>query len=185
MSAGETKPLRGMLLIATPELEDPNFDRTVILIAEHGSDGSMGLVLNRALPVTVAEALPALASCVSDDVPLHQGGPVATDTVIALGDFSDTRSAAQMIFSTIGFLRGDLPPETSAPATSRVRVYCGYAGWASGQLEAEIERNSWYVVPANPDDVFADDQDLWRRVLHRMGGRYAAIAQLPDDPSLN
>lgn len=183
MSTGEATPLRGMLLIATPELEDPNFDRTVILIAEHGSDGSMGLVLNRALPLTVAEALPPLAACVADDVPLHQGGPVATDTVIALGDFSDTRSAAQMIFSTIGFLRGDLPLETSA--TSRVRVYCGYAGWGSGQLEAEIERNSWYVVAANPDDVFADDRDLWRRVLHRMGGTYAAIAQLPDDPSLN
>ncbi len=145
----------------------------------------MGIVLNRALPLTVADALPALASCVDDDVPLHQGGPVATDTVVALGDFSDPESAAQIVFATIGFLRGDLPPEASAPVTSRVRVYCGYAGWAAGQLEAEIERRAWYVGAPLPDDVFADDRDLWRRVLHRMGGTYAAIAQLPDDPSLN
>lgn len=177
--------LRGMLLIATPELEDPNFDRAVVLLAEHNEEGSMGIVLNRALPLTVADALPALAPCVEDDVPLHQGGPVATDTVIALGDFSDPGSSAQIVFATIGFLRGDLPPEASAPSTTRVRVYCGYAGWASGQLEAEIERGAWYVVGAHPDDVFADDRDLWRRVLQRMGGRYAAIAQLPDDPTLN
>jgi putative transcriptional regulator len=178
-------PLRGMLLVAAPELTDPNFDRSVILVAEHGADGSMGIVLNHALPLTVADALPALAPCVDDDVPLHQGGPVATETVIALGDFSDVDAAAQIIFATVGFLRGDLPPEDSAPSTRRVRVYCGYAGWGSGQLEAEIAHRAWYVVAPRPDDVFSDDRDLWRRVLHRMGGTYAAIAQLPDDPSLN
>jgi putative transcriptional regulator len=179
--------LQGRLLVATPSLDDPNFARTVVLVAEHSDEGAMGLVLNRPLAVTVADAVPILRGFVDDDeTAVFQGGPVQPEAVMALGDFVDGTRSAALAFGSVGFLPADAD-DTLDPATvQRARVFAGYAGWGPGQLEGELDEEAWIVVAARPDDCFTDDPDrLWGDALRRHGGPLAVFAVQPDDPSLN
>jgi putative transcriptional regulator len=178
--------LRGQLLIATPTLRDPNFQRTVVLVCDHSEEAAMGLVLNRPLEVTVHEAVGLLADLVEEDAPVFAGGPVQPESVLALGDFSDPGAAVEMAFESVGFVASTDEVATLAEATRRVRVFAGYAGWGPGQLEAELAGETWLVEPALVEDVFADQEaDLWRAVLERKGGRYRLLARMPEDPSQN
>ena len=172
--------LRGSLLVATPSLLDPNFVRTVVLVAEHGESGAMGVVLNRPSETSVGEAVPELASLAGDEEPLFVGGPVSTDAVLALAEVEDPDDASELVLGDVGFVQD---PEV---AVRRGRVYIGYAGWSAGQIELELGEQSWIVVPAEADDVFSDAPDeLWSRVLRRQGGGLALLATMPLDPSLN
>lgn len=181
----EVDSLRGQLLIASATLVDPNFRRTVVLVAEHGEEGAMGLVLNRPSPTGVAEAVPALEPLVEPGETLYLGGPVQPESVVVLGEFQEPDEAAVVVAGRIGFMPADSEPDEIAAATDRVRVFAGYAGWSPGQLEAELEEESWILEPARPDDVFGDAGDLWGDVLRRKGGRYRVLALMPDDPALN
>lgn len=185
MDAG-TDSLRGHLLIASAGLLDPNFRRTVVLVAEHGEEGAMGVVLNRPSPVTVREAIPHLRELVGEDEPVFVGGPVQPEAVVAVAEFDDPSDAASVAFEEVGFLPADADPEGLAGSVARVRVFAGYAGWGAGQLEAELEESAWIVEPAEADDVFSDEpEELWSAVLRRKGGPFAVLALMPPDPSLN
>jgi len=174
-----SETLRGQLLVAAPILHDPNFHRTVVLVAEHGEEGAMGLVLNRPTDTSVADALPELVPLAGED-PVYVGGPVALESVLAIAELDDPDDASELLFGTVGFVQ-----EPDVPVL-RGRVYVGYAGWSAGQLEEELEEESWLVLPAEPDDLFSDDADgLWSAVLRRQGGSYALLALMPPDPSLN
>jgi putative transcriptional regulator len=178
--------LRGQLLVASPTLNDPNFQRTVVLVAEHGDGGAMGVVLNRATDLAVADAAPVLADLVEPGAPVHSGGPVQSTSVVILAEFDDVAFAAATVFEDVGFVGGEPDLEGLAPAIRRARVFAGLAGWGTGQLEAELEREDWIVEAAQADDVFAADPDaLWSAVLERKGGSFALIARMPLDPSLN
>jgi putative transcriptional regulator len=177
--------LRGQLLIASPSLLDPNFRRTVVLVTEHTDDGAAGLVLNRPSPVEVADVVPVLEPLVEDGEQVWVGGPVQPDAVLVLGEFVDPADAAVPLFDGLGFPSLEEPAGV-VPATTRRRVFAGYAGWGAGQLEGELERDDWILEPALPDDAFTEEPDeLWRDVLRRKGGVYELVARMPDDPSLN
>lgn len=179
------KSLRGQLLISSGGLHDPNFRHTVVLIGEHNTDGALGVVLNRALDVTVEHAVPELAALVPEGEPLYQGGPVHASSPVLLADFVDAASADILIFGSVGFLVADVPKGVEASIV-RARVFAGYAGWAPGQLEAEMEEGSWITDPATEEDVFTTNPDLlWSRVLERKGGQYRRISKIPFDPSMN
>jgi putative transcriptional regulator len=172
--------LRGRLLVAAPILNDPNFHRTVVLVAEHGEDGAMGLVLNRPTDTAVGEALPELAALAGETDPVYVGGPVALESVLAVAELDDPDDASELLFGAVGFVQ-----EPDVPV-QRGRIFVGYAGLTAGQLEAELEEESWLVLPAEPDDLFSDDPDgLWSAVLRRQGGPYALLSLMPPDPSLN
>jgi putative transcriptional regulator len=171
--------LRGHLLIAAPSLFD-YFRRTVVLVIEHTGDGAMGVVLNRESEAAVAAVVPVLADLARDEDRVRVGGPVSPESVVALGDFEDPDEAGTQVVGTIGVLDPDRP-HTSL---RRLRVFAGYAGWAAGQLDAEVEQGAWIVEAAEPDDPFRDD-DLWTAALARKGGTYAVLATMPADPSLN
>jgi putative transcriptional regulator len=178
--------LRGHLLVAGPALEDPNFRRTVVLLGEHGDDGAMGVVLNRASTVTVEDAVPPIGELVPAGELVFVGGPVQPEAVVVLADSADPDLAATVVLDTVGFLPGEIDEATDLGELRNLRVFAGYAGWAPGQLEAEIEEGSWVVVPAQPSDVFtAEPERLWSRVLKREGGGLAVLAMLPDDPAVN
>ncbi|HWG56514.1 MAG TPA: YqgE/AlgH family protein [Gaiellaceae bacterium] len=172
--------LKGQLLVASPSLLDPNFHRTVVLVAEHGEAGAMGVVLNRPSETRVAEAVPELTSLAGEAEPVFVGGPVATDSLLALAQVEDPDDASELVVADVGFV------QDADVAARRGRVFVGYAGWTAGQVEAEVDEGSWIVVPADVDDVFSDEPDgLWSRVLRRQGGALALLATLPPDPSLN
>jgi putative transcriptional regulator len=177
--------LRGHLLVASPALLDPNFRRTVVLVTEHTEDGAAGLVLNRPSLVEVAVAVPQLEELVEEDEQVWVGGPVQPEAVLVLGEFLDPDAAAVPLFDSLGFPSLD-DPEEIVPATTRRRVFAGYAGWGAGQLEEEIADEDWILEPALADDAFTEEPDeLWHDVLRRKGGIYELVARMPEDPSLN
>jgi putative transcriptional regulator len=171
--------LRGQLLIATPSLFD-YFRRTVVLVIEHTPEGAMGVVLNRSSETPIADAVPALAELAEGDDVMRLGGPVAPESVVALGDFADPGEAGTTVVGGLG----TLDPDGANASLRRLRVYAGYAGWAAGQLDGELEQEAWIVAAAQPDDPFLEG-DLWARVLKRKGGSFALMATMPADPSLN
>ncbi len=174
----QASALTGKLLVASHLLLDPNFYRTVILILAHDSEeGAMGLVLNRETSEMAADYLPAWTDRIVPPGRVHYGGPVEPAMAIGLGRVVDDPGVA-------GFGLVDL---SSGPAedSPSVRVYAGYAGWSPGQLEDELDTNSWFVVDAAPDDPLADPSTLWHRVLRRQEGSLSMLSTLPDDPTLN
>lgn len=179
--------LKGRLLVASPALLDPNFRRSVVLIADHDEEtGAMGVVLSRPSETAVAEAVPVLEPLVEDGAVVHVGGPVDDLAIVVVAEFDDPDDAAMVLFDGVGFMHGDAEPEEVAAATTRARIFVGYAGWSPGQLEAELEEESWLVLDADPSDVFAESsEDLWSTVLSRQGGPLALLARMPPDPSLN
>jgi putative transcriptional regulator len=178
--------LRGQLLVAAPVLTDPNFHRTVVLVGEHGATGAMGVVLNRPSLVAVTDAIAPLAALTAHDDVVHVGGPVQTDAVVVLADFVEPERSAGVVFDSVGFVPGEVGDPDDLGRLRAARVYVGYAGWGPGQLELELEERAWIVVTATLADVFSDDPDrLWSSVLRRLGGTYAVLAMLPDDPRVN
>lgn len=177
--------LKGQLLISSGGLHDPNFRHTVVLVGEHNADGALGVVLNRALDVTVAEAVPPLASLVPPGETVFQGGPVLPEAPILLAAFVHPETADLLVFGNVGFLTGEVPAHAGA-GLLRARVYAGYSGWAPGQLEREMDEGTWIVEPARDQDVFTDAPELlWSRVLRRKGPEYENLSRTPYDPRMN
>lgn len=177
--------LRGKLLIASPVLEDPNFERTVVLMTEHGDEGAMGIVLNRPSDAEVADVLPDLEPIAGDE-PIFVGGPVQPEALVVLGEFSDPDKAAWIVVADVGLVAATTELEELPEAVRRGRVYAGFSGWGPGQLESELEQEAWIVEPPIPPELFPDDPStLWRDVLDRKGGQYALVARMPEDPSMN
>jgi putative transcriptional regulator len=175
--------LRGSLLIATPQLLDPNFRRTVVLIAEHNDEGAMGVILNRPSGMTVADAAPDLEEMVGAGTPIFAGGPVQPTSGVVLAQVVEV---GDPIFDDVILVPGLGELADVVDGADRVRVFAGYAGWGAGQLESEIARDDWFTEPAQAADVFSDDPEgLWAGVLERKGGQFALVARMPDDPSLN
>jgi putative transcriptional regulator len=176
--------LQGQLLVSSPSLHDPNFRKTVVLVAHHDEDGAMGLVLTRPSDVAAVEAVPSLDGLPGATGLVFVGGPVQPEAFMVLAEFDDVDNAAAPIFDRVGFMPADAEPDELS--IRRLRLFAGYAGWGAGQLEAELEEPAWIVVAAEPDDAFADDpEELWRTVLHRKGGPFEMMIEMPFDPGLN
>ena len=174
----------GYLLVSSPALVDPNFRRTVVLMTHHDEEGAVGLVLSRPSELRVAEAVPDLAELPDADGLVYVGGPVQPEAVVVLVEIEGESADADPIVGSVAYMRPGADLEELG--ATRARVFAGYSGWGPGQLEAELEEPSWIVVSAEPDDVFASDPDeLWRKVLHRKGGKFSLIATMPFDPGLN
>ena len=177
--------LRGKLLIASPALTDPNFARSVVLMTEHSEDGAMGIVLNRPGDAAARELMPTLEDIARDDM-LFIGGPVQPQAVVLLAEFANPAAAAWIVVADVGLASSETDLSELGDAVRRGRFYAGYSGWGPGQLELEIEVESWIVEPPLPSELFPDDPEtLWSDVLERKGGSYALISRMPDDPSMN
>ena len=181
--------LTGRLLVATPALKDPNFERTVVMLVAHEPGGTLGVVLNRATEVTVAEVLDGWGGLAGDPSVVFEGGPMQPESAICL---ARTRLATgrvagfNRVSGAVGTLDLSQDPLTIKDKILGVRVFAGYAGWEDGQLEREIETGSWFVFDALPGDPFvARPDDLWPMVLRRQGGLMAAVAIFPPDPTMN
>jgi putative transcriptional regulator len=198
---------RGRLLVATPPLGDPNFDRSVVYVLEHSSAGAVGLVLNRTGTVTgqfdpatlrdapmaledvdaTLDVLEAWQPLLAPPRRMFVGGPVGDDSLIAVaagvGRSSETWGA---LTPSIGTVDLTVAPDEAAEQIDRVRIFRGYSGWAPGQLDAELDAGAWMVFDAVDDDVFtARPEQLWRDVVRRQGGSLAWIADAPDDIAAN
>jgi len=180
--------VKGRLLVATPSLGDPNFERTVVLILEHGEDGAIGVVLNRPTGTDVAGPLPGWRPLAADPPVVFAGGPVSPDAAICLArswpdEFTD---AYEPLLGALGAVDLNVDPVDVSSAVQAVRIFAGYAGWAGGQLESEIAEGAWFVVDAQAEDVLsADPLGLWQAVVRRQRGKVSFYANFPANPSMN
>ncbi len=184
MSDRTSPSLAGKILVAHPELKDPNFSRTLLyLLAHTKTDGSLGIVLNRPLTgASLDELIETESSLNTRIIPVYWGGPVATHQL------SIARIAWQPITRKIVFENNLTIEQASALGRqpgSTVRAFVGYAGWSAGQLEHEIQQNAWVVVPASEDHVSTPADSLWKTVLGSLSPHFRLQADAPDDPSLN
>jgi putative transcriptional regulator len=181
----------GMLLVASPDLLDPNFRRTVVYVIEHHPEGTLGVVLNRPSDVSMQEVLPAWEPHSIRPKAVFVGGPVDAKSALCLAAFlpgHDLRTIGGVIAvrGPVGLIDLDSDPATLGPRMRGLRVFAGYAGWNSGQLGGELSRGDWILVPALPDDVLATGTgDLWGRVLRRQGMPLALLSTYPADVSCN
>lgn len=167
--SGEHDPVPGSFLIASRELGDPNFMHSIVLVVEADDVGTTGLIINRPTEVSVSELLPSLEGAGRYPEPMFFGGPVAAHGVIMLIRTDAPPDDAEHVF-------GDVYVSGSRTFLERVmidgihggdavRLYAGHAGWAAAQLDAEISRGDWTVVPASESMIFSADTDtLWRHL---------------------
>ena len=179
--------LTGRLLVALPALDDPDFARSVVFVIDHDEEGALWVVLNRASDIPVADAVDRFGPLVPAPDVLFGGGPVEPDALVALGRLTPIASRADTtIVERIQLIDLDDEASDAADTVEDLRVFAGYAGWAPGQLEAELALDAWIALDAEVGDVFTDDPEgLWARVLRRQGGRLAVRATRPEDPPRN
>jgi putative transcriptional regulator len=178
--------------VATTRLGDPNFERAVVLLLDHGADGALGVVLNRPTPVPVGEILEPWHDQAGRVPPgvVFRGGPVSPDAVIGLGraKFTEHASAAgwHVVMASVATVDLSVAPDAQPVELDGVRLFSGYSGWAPDQLEAELEERAWFVLEGLAADVFCVDTDrLWHDVMRRQGGELSLLATYPSHPSLN
>jgi putative transcriptional regulator len=182
--------LQGHLLIASPGLVDPNFARTVVLIAVHGEEGALGLILNREL----STPLPQIWGQVSESEcsrteNVRHGGPVSGSLMAV----HDQRVHANLVVTEDIYVATELNAMEALAASDvgQTLFYIGHSGWGPGQLETEMADGSWLVLPATAEHVFGDHDTnaLWKDTMTEVGRRQVQsvipIKHVPANPRLN
>ncbi|MEE8141881.1 MAG: YqgE/AlgH family protein [Planctomycetota bacterium] len=178
----------GSFLIAGPTLTDPNFQRTVVLLCDHGPEGSLGLVVNRPMRAPLGKIFPDLASFTEKLGMMNYGGPVESNRIMALccngtGDeaqvFDRVHLVADVEAAVQRLADGIASPE-------EYRFFLGYAGWGKGQLQSEMNLNAWIARPASQKLIFdIQPKHIWPQALREIGGTNALFAEMPADPTQN
>ncbi len=184
--AAESGDGRSVMLIAGEDMVDPRFRQSVVLVTRHGrSNSTLGVIVNRVLDVGLDRVFPELTPAARHR--LHYGGPVAPGQIVFLVR-SETAPAAAIVVAEGLFLSSDGDSlrqllEASTPA-GRLRVFSGFASWAPGQLENEIDRGDWYLLPVDADAIFSDPpHELWLK-LWRRATQVMVQAPRPGSPRL-
>jgi putative transcriptional regulator len=178
--------LERQLLIAMPTMGDPRFARTVIYMCSHNAEGAMGLVINKPYPgLTFPNLLTQLGieSTADNDIVVRLGGPVETGRGFVLHSTDYMRQGSVKIDESIGIgltaTLDVLRAIASGNGPQRSLFALGYAGWAAGQLDTEIQDNAWLAAPADPDLIFHADLDtLWDRAVRKIGIDVAKLASV-------
>lgn len=181
------KPEKGRLLISEPFLPDPNFERTVVLLCEHNEEGSFGFVLNKPSILKVSEVMDDITEL---DNMVFVGGPVQQDTLHFIHRNTLLENAVEIvdqIFWGGAFENLMGMCEARQITGNDIRFFLGYSGWGPGQLEAELEQDSWIVCDYVTDQLLFDTvpEIMWRKALENMGGRFSMYSNYPVDPRLN
>lgn len=179
-------PDKGRILISEPTLPDPNFSRTVILLTEHNSEGSVGFVLNRKSDMNLNEIYDDFGA---SDVPVYIGGPVGANRLFfihTLGpELDHTIEVMKGLYWGGDFKQIEYMLSNGLAKRSQVRFFVGYSGWSVGQLEVEIEQNSWIVSKTSVQQVMSDSEHFWERVIRGLGKRFEVLSNFPINPNLN
>lgn len=182
------KSLAGKLLVASPQLRDPNFAQTVVLMIQHESQGAFGVILNRPGDKTIEEVWQILGkgSCECQQN-VYVGGPVP-GPLIAL--HTEESLFDQQVFPGLyATAQESAFHDLLGGGENNFRIYSGHAGWGTGQLEGELNMGGWLTTPATIDDVFSGHDSLWKQVTSRIGLNILVPGLRPDrvpkDPGLN
>ena len=180
-------PSRGRILISEPFLRDATFGRSVILLVDHSDEGSMGLVINKQLPLFLNDIIKEFKYL--DEIPLYKGGPIATDTLFYLHTLSDIPGSISI--SKGLYLNGDFDEIKKYilqgnKISECIRFFLGYSGWDSEQLNNEIRENTWLVSEEEKSYLMKNIiKDMWRTALEKLGSKYETWSRFPQVPTLN
>jgi putative transcriptional regulator len=167
----------GRLLVASKDLKDPNFAKTVVLLVNYDSEGVMGVIINRRSTVPLSQVFEDVKEANDHPDPVYAGGPVEKTSALALLRSRAKPKDAEHVFADINLVADeDLLRKalSSGAKSSEFRIYLGYAGWAVSQLEKEVEIGAWYVFPADAGAVFDPNPDtLWSRMIRKTEDRVA------------
>jgi putative transcriptional regulator len=163
----------GKFLVASRDLGDPNFARTVVLLVDYESDGVVGLVVNRRTTIPISRVL-ALKEAQGRADPVYVGGPVQLTGVMALARLAQAPAGGERVFSDVYLVRTEAPlVKAMGTPGGKFRVFLGYAGWSPAQLRHETELGSWFIFPADAGLVFDPDPgSVWARLIERTESRF-------------
>ncbi len=168
-------PAAGKLLVATDEVGGPYFAKTVVLLLHHDETGSLGVVVNRPIDASAIDSMPLHEDLAAYRASFYWGGPMSQSTVRALLRTDTPPEDAVRIFDAVHLVNVDEALLATASNAAKLRIFAGYAGWSAGQLEREMVFDSWHVLPATEELVFAEDAgDMWRKLLPSREYRAAA-----------
>ena len=181
-------PSRGKVLISEPFLYDEMFGRSVILLVDHSTDGTMGLVLNKPLPLSLNDVLKEFKDI--SNIPIYKGGPLSTDTLFYLHTLKDVEDSLQIGKGV--YLNGDFDAIRryilqGNDIDGKIRFFLGYSGWEHDQLCQEIEENTWLIGSTSIASLMNEkgSAELWKNVLGQLGGKYEIWSRVPQIPTLN
>jgi len=182
------KSLQGHLLLASPDLRDPNFVQSVVLMVQHNAEGALGLILNRPTDTTISEAWNQVSDslCERHEV-LHHGGPCESPLMVLHNQevASQIQVSEDIYFST----EKENVEWLVDQQDNTIKFFVGCAGWGPGQLESELETGSWLTTPATLEHVFQHDEHQWEKVTEQIICRVTKLVinpkLIPKDPSMN
>jgi putative transcriptional regulator len=166
----------GSFLVASRSLLDPNFNQTVVLLLDYSEKGALGVIINRPTQVELGQMMPDSESAWEGAGTVWVGGPVAHWQMVLLIRSTAALEGAERVFEDVHFTASRLVLEQVLQSDTEFRTYAGYAGWGADQLEGEIERGSWHVLPGDPDMVFDEaPRELWRELINRGEAQWASL----------
>ena len=180
-------PSRGKILISEPFLRDATFGRSVILLIDHTDEGTMGLIINKPLPIFVNDIIKEFKYI--NDIPLYKGGPVATDTLFYLHTLANISGAIPV--SKGLYLNGDFDEIKKYilqgnKVDQHIRFFLGYCGWEGEQLNDELKETTGLVSKEDKDYLMnSDTTDMWKEALEKLGSKYEAWSRFPRVPTFN
>jgi putative transcriptional regulator len=178
---------KGDILISEPFLGDQNFERSVIVICENNEEGTLGFIFNKPSVLTLDKVMNEVDNC--EEI-LFTGGPVARDSLHFMYRKNEVLEGSHEIADKLYWGGNyeqlfEMIKSNKLPAKN-FRFFLGYSGWAAGQLDEEVDSNSWIITSAKADELFdIPAEELWRELLKNMGGKYKMISNYPTDPRLN
>lgn len=182
-------PVQGSILISEPFLQDAYFQRSVVLLVEHNTQGSMGFVLNKKTDLIVNTFFPELEEY--PEIPIYLGGPVSANRLFFIHSLGDLIVPDSVKIKDRLYFDGDFEAlkryiQNGHSIEGKVKFFLGYSGWTEGQLGNEISKNSWVVSHAAKENVLlADGESFWKNSLEQLGSNYEAWTKYPKDPYLN
>lgn len=182
-------PAQGSILISEPFLQDAYFQRSVVLLIEHNTQGSMGFVLNKKTDLIVNTFFPELEEF--PEIPIYLGGPVSANRLFFIHSLGDLIIPDSVKIKDRLYFDGDFEAlkryiQNGHSIEGKVKFFLGYSGWTEGQLGNEISKNSWVVSHAAKENVLlADGESFWKNSLEQLGSSYEAWTKYPKDPYLN
>lgn len=181
------EPKQGHILIAEPFLAGSYFNRSIIILASYGENGAVGFILNKKVEYPVEDLF---INFPDFDSEIHIGGPVGTDSIYFIHTLGDLIPGSIQIKDNL-YWGGDfealkLQIKLGLVNPTQVRFFLGYSGWDAGQLEEEINENSWLVADISQHDLMNIDENMmWVESVRAIGGKYSMWENFPENPSLN
>jgi putative transcriptional regulator len=181
------EPQKGKVLISEPFLMDNYFKRSIVLITEHNTEGTVGFVLNKPVNVNINEVVESFPKMEAD---LSLGGPVSTNTLHYLHTLGDIIPNSIPVIGNI-YWGGDYSVverliSSGSINREQIRFFLGYSGWSPSQLEQELTNNAWVVADIKPEEIMLPlNRQFWTKTLRRLGKKYEMWSNFPENPEMN